>query len=330
MGVAVWVWAITLVGLVGMLLFDVLVITRRPHAPTLRESTAWVVGYVLLALAFGLGVWYFKSATFAGQFYAGWITEYSLSIDNLFVFIIIMSRFAVPRQLQQKTLLIGILLALVLRAAFIAAGVALISRYDWIFFIFGAFLLYTSTRLVRHGTEDPVDYRENAATRFARRWLRTTSEYDERGRLSIRMASGRRMFTPLLIVIIALGTADLVFALDSLPAIFGLTTEAYLVLTANVFAVMGLRQLYFLLGDLLDRLKYLSYGLAIVLAFIGIKLILGALHGNNLSFVNGGRPVAWAPEIPIYVSLLVIGVTIAVTTIASLASTRRDRPATVP
>jgi len=324
MGVETWVWAVTLIGLVGILVADLLIIGRRPHEPSLKESSLWVGLYVALAIVFGIGIWVVSGGGFAGQFFAGWLTEYSLSIDNLFVFVIIMSRFAVPRHLQQKVLLIGILLALVMRGIFIAAGAALISRFDWIFFIFGAFLIYTAVKFLGHGTEDESEFKENVLIRVSRRWLRTAPDYDERGSFVTTMPDGRRLLSPLVVVMIAIGTTDLVFALDSIPAIFGLTTEAYIVFTANVFALMGLRQLYFLLGGLLNRLKYLTYGLAIVLGFIGVKLILEALAGNNLSFLNNGQPIEWAPHIPIWLSLTVIGVTLAVTTVVSLMSTRAE------
>jgi tellurite resistance protein TerC len=323
MGVEAWVWAATLVGLVALLLVDLLIIGRQPHEPRMREAAAWVAVYVGLAVLFGLGIWFFTDADHAGQFFAGWLTEYSLSVDNLFVFVIIMSRFAVPRRFQQKTLMVGIVLALVFRGIFIALGAALISRFDWIFFIFGAFLLYTAYKLGRHTVDEQDEFKENPVLRLARRWLRTADSYDEKAHFLTRTPQGRKL-SPLLVVMIAIGTTDLIFALDSIPAIFGLTTEAYIVFTANVFALMGLRQLYFLLGGLLERLKYLSYGLAVVLAFIGIKLILEALHGNNLAFINNGQPLSWAPEVPIWLSLLVIGLTLAVTTIASLVSTSRD------
>ncbi len=324
MGVETWVWVVSLVGLVGILLADLLVIGRRPHEPSLREASAWVAFYVFLAIAFGAGIWFVSGARYAGEFYAGWLTEYSLSVDNLFVFVIIMSRFAVPRQFQQKTLMIGIVLALIMRGIFIAAGAALISRFDWIFFIFGVFLLYTAYKLVRHRPEDETEFKENVLIRVARRWLRTAPTYDEKAHFFTHMPDGRRLLSPLIVVIIAIGTTDLIFALDSIPAIFGLTEEAYIVFAANVFALMGLRQLYFLLGGLLERLKYLSYGLSVVLAFIGVKLVLEALHGNNLPFINNGEPISWAPEVPIWLSLTVIGVTLAITTVVSLMSTRRD------
>ncbi len=326
MGVETWVWVVTLIVLVGVLLADLFIIGRRPHEPSMRESTLWVCLYVGLALLFGLGIWFVSGPKYAGEFYAGWLTEYSLSVDNLFVFVIIMSRFAVPRQFQQKVLLIGIVLALVMRGLFIAAGAALISQFVWVFYIFGVFLLYTALRLVSHrGTEDPSDFKENILIRFARRALRTSKEYDAKAHFFTTTPDGKRMFSPLIIVMVAIGTTDLIFALDSIPAIFGLTKEPYIVFTANVFALMGLRQLYFLLGGLLDRLKYLSYGLAVVLAFIGVKLVFEALHSNNVPFINGGEPIKAVPEISIAFSLIFIATTLAVTTVASLVSSRRDR-----
>jgi len=329
MNVPGWVWAATLVGLSGLLFVDLMIIGRRPHEPSMRESTRWVVFYVALAVLFGLGVWATSGGDYAGQFYSGWLTEYSLSVDNLFVFVIILSRFAVPRAYQQKVLLIGIVLALVMRGAFIAAGAALVTRFVWVFYIFGAFLIYTAFRLVRHGEDDESDFKENAVIRWSRRVLPVSRHYDG-PRLTTIREGGRRRFTPLLIVLIAIGTTDLIFALDSIPAIFGLTSEPYLVFTANVFALMGLRQLYFLLGGLLDRLTYLSVGLAIVLGFIGVKLFLDALHDNNLPFINGGEHVEWAPLIPIWASLTFIIGTLAVTTVWSLAKSRGQAQKTGP
>jgi tellurite resistance protein TerC len=317
------VWTLTLVGLLGVLAVDLLLVARRPHEPSMRESAIWVSVYVAMAVLFGLGVWAFSGPRFAGEFYVGWLTEYSLSVDNLFVFVIILGRFAVPRQYQQKVLLIGIVVALVMRGAFIAAGSAIISSFAWVFYLFGAFLIYTAVRFARHGEFDQGDYKENAAIRWTRRVLPMSRSYDE-GHLTTLGSNGRRIFTPLVIVMIALATTDLVFALDSIPAIFGLTKQAYLVFTANVFALMGLRQLYFLLGGLLDRLTYLSIGLAVVLGFIGVKLILEALHDNNLPFVNGGEPVSWIPQLPVWASLTVIVGTLAVTTVASLLHSRRN------
>jgi tellurite resistance protein TerC len=231
-----------------------------------------------------------------------------------------MSAFAVPKENQHKVLLVGIVLALVLRGFFIAVGAAAISAFSWIFYFFGVFLLYTAWKLATH--DGAGEFEENVALRVAKRLLPTTSEYD--GARIVTRVDGRRLFTPMLIVMVAIGTTDLLFALDSIPAIFGLTKEPYLVFTANAFALMGLRQLYFLLGGLLDRLVYLGYGLAFVLGFIGVKLILEALHSNELSFINGGEHIEWAPEVPIWLSLGVIIVTLAITTVASLVKVRRD------
>ncbi len=320
MEVSGWLWAATLAGMTAVFVLDLAVIGRRPHVPSLRESTIWVVTYVSLALAFAAGLWATKGVTFAGQFVAGWLTEYSLSVDNLFVFVIIMARFAVPREFQQKVLMVGIVLALVMRGLFIAAGAALIHQFVWVFYFFGAFLLYTAVKLVRHGEDDESDFKENVLIRWSRAVLPMSTTY--RGSRLTIVENGKRLFTPLLIVMIAIGTTDLLFALDSIPAIFGLTTEPYLVFTANVFALMGLRQLYFMLGGLLDRLTYLSVGLAIVLGFIGVKLFLEALHANNIAFINGGEPIEAVPTIPIWLSLTVIIGTLAVTSALSVIRSR--------
>jgi tellurite resistance protein TerC len=317
------VWGISLAVLVGVLLVDLAFVARRPHEPSLKEASIWVTIYVGLAILFGLGMWVLAGPDYAGQFFVGWLTEYSLSVDNLFVFVIIMARFAVPRQYQQKVLLIGIVLALIMRGGFIAAGAAIINQFIAVFYLFGAFLLYTAVKLVRQGATDLGDYQENAAIRLSRRVLPVSASYD--GSRLMTRSNGRRMFTPLFVVVIAIGTTDLVFALDSIPAIFGLTREPYIVFTANVFALMGLRQLYFLLGGLLDRLKYLSVGLAGVLGFIGVKLVLEALHENNVPFINGGEPMTGIPEIPIAASLAVIVGILGLATVASLLSTRRDK-----
>ena len=323
MAVSTGVWVATLVVLIAVLAVDLLIIGRRPHEPSVKESSIWVSIYIALALIFGVGLWVTSGGTVAGEFYAGWLTEYSLSVDNLFVFVIIMSRFAVPRKFQQEVLLIGIILALVMRGGFIAAGAALISQFAWVFYIFGAFLIYTAINLARDGEMVPEDYKENIVIRYARRALRVSNDYGN-GRFTTVNGAGRRMFTPLLIVMIAIGTTDLIFALDSIPAIFGITDEPYLVFTANVFALMGLRQLYFLLGGLLERLVYLSMGLSVILGFIGVKLVLEALADNNLPFINGGEHVGWAPHIPIWLSLTVIIGTLTIATVASLVKSSRD------
>jgi tellurite resistance protein TerC len=255
----------------------------------------------------------------AGEFYAGWITEYSLSVDNLFVFVIILARFAVPAKNQQTALMAGIIIALVLRGVFILLGSAVIERFSWVFYLFGAFLVYTAVKLVLDRGEEE-EYHDNALIRRLRRVLPLTESYDGT-RLRTRV-DGRRVFTPMLVVLLALGTTDLLFALDSIPAIFGLTQDPFIVFTANLFALMGLRQLYFLLGGLLDRLVYLSIGLAVVLGGIGVKLVLEALHTNELPFVNGGEHVGWAPEVPTWLSLVFIVAVLVVTTAASLLRTR--------
>ena len=325
MNVSAWAWIATLVALVAVLAVDLLIVGRRPHEPTMRESSLWVAFYVAFALLFGVGVWFVSGGRAAGEFYTGWLTEYSLSVDNLFVFVIIMARFAVPRRLQQKVLLIGIVLALLMRGGFIAAGAALITQFSWVFYLFGAFLVYTAITLVKENGGDD-DFQENVLIRWAKRALPVSSSFGD-GRLTVH-SQGRRLFTPMLIVMIAIGTTDLLFALDSIPAIFGITKEPYLVFTANVFALMGLRQLFFLLGNLLERLVYLNIGLAAVLAFIGVKLFLEALHTNTLPFLNGGHGLHWAPEIPIWLSLLVIIGCLGLATAASLVREHRRELAT--
>jgi tellurite resistance protein TerC len=313
MTIPTWVWIATIAAFVAVLAFDFYLVARNPRDPSMRESTIWVLCYVALAIMFGFGVTATAGPQYGGEFFAGWITEYSLSVDNLFIFVLIMSRFAVPREYRQKVLLIGIVLALVLRGIFIALGAEAITRFDWMFYIFGAFLIYTAWKLIRHDESDEEEFQENRALRIVKRTMPSTDQYD--GARMTTIVDGKRLVTPMLIVMVAIGTTDLLFAVDSIPAIFGLTQEPYLVFTANAFALMGLRQLFFLIGGLLDRLVYLSKGLAVVLAFIGVKLIMEALHHHG---------VAWAPEVPILASLGVIIGTLAITTVASLAKSRRD------
>jgi tellurite resistance protein TerC len=284
----------------------------------MRECVVAICIFVGAAVMFGLGIWFFAGGRYAGEFFGGWITEYSLSIDNLFVFIIIMQSMRVPRKLQQTALLVGIILALIFRGLFIALGAQLIEHFSWVFYLFGAFLLYTAWTQARN--RDHSDDGENVIVRAARRFLPFTDRFH--GTKLTHHENGKRLLTPMLLVIIALGATDVMFALDSIPAIFGLTQEPYLVFTANVFALMGLRQLYFLIGGLLTRLVYLHYGLAAILGFIGVKLVLHAMHTNELPFINGGKHIEWAPEISIGFSLAVIGATVAVTTVASLLRTR--------
>jgi TerC family integral membrane protein len=314
MNIPMWLWAVTIVALVAVICLDFYLISRKPRDPSMKECTAWIACYVALAALFGVGVVVFAGGEYGGEFFAGWITEYSLSVDNLFVFVIIMGSFAVPREYRQKVLSIGIVIALLMRALFIFVGYEAITHFHWLFYVFGAFLVYTAWKLVAHNDDDDEEFKENALLRATKRFLPTTDTYA--GSSIVTKVDGRRMVTPMLIVMVAIGTTDLLFALDSIPAIFGLTQEPYLVFTANAFALMGLRQLFFLIGGLLDRLVYLSYGLAAVLGFIGLKLVSEALHHDG---------VPWAPEVPIVVSLSVIVGTLALTTVASLWKVRRDR-----
>jgi tellurite resistance protein TerC len=320
-GVPGWLWVTSIGLLVVLLAVDVIVVGRNAHEPSLRECTVAIAGYVGLAVLFGLGVWWFAGGEYAGEFYAGWLTEYSLSIDNLFVFVIIMARLQVPRPYQQSALLVGIVLALAMRGVFIAVGAAAIEAFSWVFYVFGAFLVCTAVRLATQGESQDDDFQENRLLAWVRRRVASTPEWN--GVHLTARVGGRRLLTPMFIVVVALGTTDLLFALDSIPAIFGLTREPYLVLTANVFALMGLRQLYFLIGGLLERLVYLRLGLSLVLGFIGGKLVLEALHQNELPFVNGGEPVP-VPEIPTLGSLVVILGVLAVTATASLLASRRS------
>lgn len=320
MNVPVWLWWATVGITVGIILVDLVVIGRRPHEPSLREVSRHLAGYIGLAVLFGIGVFALAGPRYGGEFFAGWLTEYSLSVDNLFIFIIIMAKFAVPRRLQQFALMVGIVLALIMRGIFIAVGAVAIENFSWVFYLFGAFLVWTAFKLAKEGAEDEEEFEENRMILWIERRFPATNDY--RGAKLVVTEGGKRLITPMLIVMLALGTTDLLFALDSIPAIYGLTQEPYLVFTANVFALMGLRQLYFLIGGLLERLVYLSYGLSILLGFIGVKLFLHALHVNELPFINGGHHVGWAPEIPTWLSLVVIISILAVTTIASLYAAR--------
>ncbi|MCA0217117.1 MAG: TerC family protein [Actinobacteria bacterium] len=316
-----WFEITSFVVLLLILAADLVLAYKRPHIPSTRESALWVSFYVVLALIFaGLMLWQ-GSVDHAAEFIAGWVTEYSLSIDNLFVFVIIMARFSVPRKYQQEILMVGIIIALVLRGVFILLGAQLIENFSWIFYIFGAFLLYTAVRQVFE-THDDMEETESGVIRFLRKRIPITNEFD--GAKLRTVIDGKKVFTPILVVFMAIGTTDLVFALDSIPAIFGITQDPFIVFTANVFALMGLRQLYFLLGDLIDKLEYLHYGIAFILAFIGVKLFFHALHENEVPFINGGQKVEWAPEISTWTSLAVILSAMAVAVAASLIKIRVD------
>ena len=322
MNVPVWVWLATIAGVLALVALDFFVHLRTPHTPAFRESMLWSAGYVSLAAVFGLGVLVLAGGARGTEFLAGYLTEWSLSVDNLFVFLLILTRFGVPREHQQKVLLIGIAIALLLRGGFIAVGAVVIANFSWVFYLFGAFLVFTAVQLARedHDSADDDDFRENLLLRTVRRVVPATNAYH--GDRLTAVEHGRRLITPMLVVMVAIGTTDVLFALDSIPAIFGLTKEPYIVFTANAFALLGLRQLFFVLGGLLERLVYLSEGLSVVLGFIGVKLVLEALHANDLPFLNHGEPVAWAPEIPTTASL---GVIVAVLTVAAVASLRKTR-----
>ena len=317
-----WVWWLTIGIAVAVLAFDVVWIARNPHRPSNKETGIALGVYVGAAVLFGLGMWVFAGGQLAGEFFAGWLTEYSLSVDNLFIFLLIMAKFAVPEKLQQFTLMVGIIIAIVLRGILIWVGAAAINNFSWVFYIFGAFLIYTAVKLAREGESDDDEYEENRFMKFVESRFPATKDYD--GTKLFSLQNGKRLATPLFFVIIALGTTDLLFALDSIPAIYGLTSEPYIVLTANLFALMGLRQLYFLIGGLLKKLVYLSIGLSVLRAFIGVKLVLHALHENNLPFLNGGQPIESVPDIPILVSLGAIVLILGVTTVASLWKSKRD------
>lgn len=318
-----WFQAISSGVLVTILLADLLLAVKRPHIPSAKESAGWVGFYAGLALAFAAVLWLLVGHLKATEFIAGWLTEYSLSIDNLFVFVLIMSRFAVPRIYQQQVLMIGIIMALVLRGLFILVGAALIEQFSWIFYLFGAFLLYTAYHQAFRTREDEHQT-ESKLVQLLRKRVHVSDDFD--GAKITTVVNGRRAFTPMLVVFAAIAITDVMFAFDSIPAIFGITTDPFIVFTANLFALMGLRQLYFLLGGLLDRLEYLKYGISFILAFIGFKLITHAMHVNELPFVNGGQHIEWAPNIDSITSLGVIVASIAVSAIVSvIAATSQSK-----
>ncbi|MBF8190424.1 TerC family protein [Nonomuraea sp. K274] len=318
MDVSAAAWWLTILGIIGLLLFDFVFHVRKSHVPTLREASIWSALYVGIALLFGAGVWIFGGAEPGAEYFAGYVTEKALSVDNLFVFLVILSSFKVPRADQQKALLFGIVFSLIARSGFILLGAALINTFSWAFYLFGLILLFTAGNLLKPESEES-HAAGNLMVRLARRLLPSTATYD--GDRMFTVQDGRRVMTPMLLVMIAIGGTDILFALDSIPAIFGLTQNVYLVFTATAFSLLGLRQLYFLIDDLLDRLIYLTYGLSIILFFIGVKLVLHALHENNVPFINGGRPVP-VTEISTGLSLsMIIGVLL-VTVIASMASAK--------
>ncbi|GHG71376.1 TerC family protein [Streptomyces griseocarneus] len=314
MDVSLTLWTLTILGLCALIAADFFIGGRKPHEVSVREAGVWTAVWVALAGLFGLGLWVFGGSAPAGEFFAGFITEKSLSVDNLFVFVLIMAKFAVPRVYQQRVLMVGVLIALVLRAVFIGAGAAIIANFAWVFYIFGAFLIWTAWKLIQEARadEDEEEFEENRFLKLVERRIPSTDRYH--GTKLFITENGKRLMTPMLIVMLAIGTTDVLFALDSIPAIFGLTQDPYIVFTANAFALMGLRQLYFLIGGLLKKLVHLSYGLSVILGFIGVKLVLHALHENGVA----------VPEISIPVSLGVICAVLAVTTVTSLRASARQ------
>jgi tellurite resistance protein TerC len=327
LNVELWVWLVTIFVFSAVILADLIYQVRNPHEPTFRESAIQSSFYVAVALLFTFvvsGVW---GPQFGGEYIAGFITEKSLSVDNLFVFLLIFTQFRVPRKLQSEALLIGIVIALVMRGIFIALGAAFIENFSWAFYIFGAFLLFTAIKILKDTVgdlreDDEVEeYEGTRLIKFIQKKLRTTEDYH--GTKLTILQNGKRYATPLMMVMIAIGFTDLLFALDSIPAVYGLTKEPYIVFVANAFALLGLRQLYFMLSGLMERLKYLGIGLSVILGWIGFKLVVHALHKNELGFINGGEHVTFIPEIPTELSLTVIVLTLAVTTAWSLVATRK-------
>ena len=325
MEVPSWVWALTIAGIVAMFVYDFFFHTRKAHVPSLKEASLWSAVYVGVAVLFGLAVLVLGGFTMGGEYFAGYITEKALSVDNLFVFLIIMGSFRVPREDQQKVLLFGIAFALVARTVFILIGASLINTFAWVFYLFGLILILTAGNLLKGEVSEGDPHEdENVMVTLARKMIRTSEEYD--GDKLFTEVDGKRVLTPMLLVMVALGLTDVLFALDSIPAIFGLTQSTFIVFTATAFSLLGLRQLFFLIEGLLERLIYLSYGLAAILAFIGVKLVLHAMHENNLPFVNGGEEIE-VTEIGTGLSLGVIVAILAVTVAASLLS-RKGRAKT--
>jgi tellurite resistance protein TerC len=313
--VSSFVWTLTIAGILGLLAFDFFFHVRKAHTPSLKESAIWSSIYIGIALLFGLGVLVLGGTTMGAEYFAGYVTEEALSVYNLFVFLIILASFRVPRAYQQKVLLFGIVVSLIARTGFIFLGAALINSFAWVFYIFGLILLFTAGNLLRPENHD--DDSDGLVVRLAKRFLPTSQHYD--GDKLLTVENGKRVLTPMLLVMVAIGGTDLLFALDSIPAIFGLTQNVYIVFTATAFSLMGLRQLFFLIDGLLDRLIFLSYGLAAILGFIGVKLILHALHENTLRFINDGQHVS-VVEVSTGVSLAVILGVLVVTILASIFS----------
>jgi len=311
MEVSSTVWAITIGLITTLIVIDLFTSSRTAHDVSFKEAAAWTTFYVSIALGFGAWVWNYFGSTYGTEFFAAYLVEYSLSIDNLFIFVIILAQFAVPSIYHQRILLIGVMLALVLRAIFIAIGAAALGAFSFTFVIFGAILVWTGVGLFRHWDEDP-EPNDNLMVRTLRKRMSMVDEFH--GSKLFVTINKKRFATPMFLVIIAIGSTDLLFALDSIPATFGVTEQAFLVFTANAFALLGLRALYFLLKGLLDKLIYLSLGLSFILMFIGVKLIMTYLHEQFDS----------APKIPTPISLGVIASILAIATVASLVKSSKD------
>ncbi|MGF0176372.1 TerC family protein [Streptomyces sp. Marseille-Q5077] len=313
MNVSLSGWLLTIVVLCALVAVDFF-IGRKPHDVSIREAGTWTIVWVVLACLFGLGLFFYGGGGPTGEFFAGYITEKSLSVDNLFVFVLIMGKFAVPSQYQQRVLMVGVIMALVLRAGFIAAGAAIISAFSWVFYLFGAFLIWTAWKLIQDARkeEHEEEYEESKLLKAVEKRFCVADRYH--GTKLFITENGKRVMTPMLVVMLAIGSTDVLFALDSIPAIYGLTQDPYVVFTANAFALMGLRQLYFLIGGLLKKLVHLSYGLSIILGFIGVKLLLHALHESGVH----------VPEISIPFSLGFIVLVLAITTVTSLRASKKQ------
>ena len=323
MSVSLWIWIVTIVVILGFFVFDFYSHVRTPHEPTIKESATWTAFYVGLALAFGVFVYFMWDHQHGVEYFTGYVTEKALSVDNLFVFALIMGAFKIPRKYQQKVLLIGIVLALLFRLIFILLGAAIISAWSDVFYLFAIFLLWTAVKLLWDEITDApeTDPNDMKVIKWLRKVVPVTPGYH--GDKLTTKFHGKFALTPLFVALVAIGLVDVMFAFDSIPAIYGITTEAYLVFTTNAFSLMGLRQMYFLLDGLLDRLVFLPYGLGLILGFIGVKLLLHALHENNLPFINGGEDVT-VPEIPTEVSLIVIVGILTVTVLASIWKNKYD------
>jgi TerC family integral membrane protein len=320
-GVSLTVWLLTIAGFVAVVVLDLVLVSRRRTEVTTRSAVRWLAGYVALAIAFGAALLWWGPAASGGEFFAGYVTEYSLSVDNLFVFLVVITRMRVPVVAQDRVLLIGIVLSMVLRATFILAGAAAISAASWTFYVLGAFLLYTALTLALEREDDPDDHTDHRLVVLLRRVLPLTDDYAGT-RFTVRGPRGR-MFTPLVLAVAAIAIANVVFAVDSIPAIFGLTTNPYVVLTANGFALLGLRQLYFVVEMLLSRLRYLKIGLVVILATIGVKLILEAMVATHVDHIGPWH----VHEISTSTSLVAIVIVLATVTVTSI---RAAEPEPVP